>query len=49
MRLYAVALSAALGMIAYFIAFLAFGVKQEERRFYLSKLRELARKREPGP
>lgn len=49
-RLIAVALSAAAGAASYFIGFLAFGVKQDERAFYTRKLLELAgwRKRRPA-
>lgn len=45
LRLWAVAAAAALGALAYFATFLAFGVKSTERRLYVEKVQELLRAR----
>lgn len=48
-RLYAVALAGALGTLVYAVTFLAFAVKSDERRTYVTKALEIARVRQRIP
>jgi len=48
-RLYAVAIAGAIGTLVYAVTFLAFAVKSDERRTYVTKALELARVRQRVP